>query len=74
MKLKELLDALNQNTLVTITTCGKHGGCIVMDTPAYMAYNAVGEAIHSRIDTMKVFRNTLEIRIEVTERGSGGLD
>ena len=74
MKLGELLNTLNQNTLVTITTCGKHGGCIVMDTPAYMAYNAVGEAIQSRIETMKVFRNTLEIRIEVTEPRIRGID
>lgn len=74
MKLEELLNTLNQNTLVTVTTCGKHGGCIVMDTPAYMAYGVVGEAIHSRIETMKVFRNTLEIRIEVTKPQMCGIN
>ncbi len=69
MFVKELLDATNANTLVTITTCGRHGGCILMDTTSRMAKADLkdygeGKLLNAKVSQIKVYRNTLEIVIE----------
>lgn len=73
MKLEELLKVANANTLVTITTCGKHGGCMLMETPLALAKKDLSEhkdgiLLACEVTGVRVYRNTLEIVIDKEAR------
>lgn len=69
MTLKQVLNVTLATALVTITTCGRHGGCILKETPVYMARDDIeesynGKLLNAKVSEIKAYNNILEIIID----------
>lgn len=54
MTVRDFLSVLDNNQIVSVSDCGRHGGFIVKDTPVYMAFSDLGE-INLEKSVKKVF-------------------
>lgn len=69
MTLKQVLNVALATALVTITTCGHHRGCILRETPVYMARDDIeesynGKLLNAKVSEIKAYNNILEIVID----------